>query len=558
MKTKNYLFSYALILIFLTAHVSIAQNVIWAKQYGDTFSDRGSSIFLNKSGELFTMGVFSETLSLGTTTLVSAGGSDFCIAKNDPLNGSVIWAQRYGGAADEFLGDIVADESGHFYAIGSFVNGDMVLPSYTLTNAGSVDICVFKIHAASNNVVWAKGFGGAGYDQGFSIFLDQAGDVFICGSFSATATFDSFTLTPAGKWDVFAARLDPGNGNVQWIQPVGGPNDEIGTSICDGRDGTIYITGGFRDDLAIGSSSLTSAGPGNDVYLARLSKQNGSPLWAKRYGGPNHEEGFHAYVSKSGELFSTGQFHINSMFDTYTLAPSTAFSPGYLMKIDSSNGAVIWVRDIGKSGFVAEYPDGDLSIAAGFHQTVPFGSATLTAVGSATSNNQDIAIVKISPVNGNIVSVNQLGGGAEEAPSAHFVDSIGQLYITGSFRGATSYGTFSFTSAPGDATPSDIFVMKLSGPTATITNIENVIKADEIQLFPNPVTNDLNVAVQAGSGPAQLIMFNYLGQVVRTQRLEFPQTTMDVSGLNPGMYTVIVSWLSRTSAPLRIIRAAVH
>jgi hypothetical protein len=101
------------------------------------------------------------------------------------------------------------------------------------------------VQAASSLVFgWAKKMGGASYDRGQSLVVDQNGNVYSTGNFSTTVDFDpgagTYNLTSAGHADTFIGKLDA-NGNFVWAKRIGGTEDDFGTGIAVDDSTNIYI-----------------------------------------------------------------------------------------------------------------------------------------------------------------------------------------------------------------------------------------------------------------------------------------------------------------------------
>ena len=78
----------------------------------------------------------------------------------------------------------------------------------------------------SGALVWAKRAGGTSSDGGRGIATDGAGNSYVSGRFSGTATFglgeaNQTTLTSAGGPDIFVAKYDP-SGALIWAKRAGG------------------------------------------------------------------------------------------------------------------------------------------------------------------------------------------------------------------------------------------------------------------------------------------------------------------------------------------------
>ncbi|MBA3662992.1 MAG: SBBP repeat-containing protein [Bacteroidetes bacterium] len=69
------------------------------------------------------------------------------------------------------------------------------------------------------NLLWAKGFGGSGYDESRGIATDASGNVYTIGHFIDTVDFDPgvpvYTVASVGNFDIFLSKV---NSSVMSIQ----------------------------------------------------------------------------------------------------------------------------------------------------------------------------------------------------------------------------------------------------------------------------------------------------------------------------------------------------
>jgi len=150
--------------------------------------------------------------SSGTANLTSAGSWDIFVQKLD-ASGNFLWAKSIGGSSDDRGNSITIDASGNVYSTGGFTGTadfDPGSSTYNLTSAGSKDIFVQKMDSAGD-FVWARSMGGSLFETGSTITVDASGNLYTTGYFEGTADFDpssgTANLTSAGSVDIFVQKM---------------------------------------------------------------------------------------------------------------------------------------------------------------------------------------------------------------------------------------------------------------------------------------------------------------------------------------------------------------
>jgi len=174
----------------------------------------------------------------------------------------------------------VVDDLGNVFQTGSFTGTKDFDPgpeTNELTATGASDVFITKSNAAGE-LLWAKQLGGDNADEGWSIALDNADNIFITGSFIGKADFDPGSSTyriasVEDSKDIFVTKLDE-EGNFIWVKQFGSEGPDGGMGITtDGYD-NIYLTGYFSGtvDFDPGTSNydITSKG-GEDIFITRLN-----------------------------------------------------------------------------------------------------------------------------------------------------------------------------------------------------------------------------------------------------------------------------------------------
>jgi RHS repeat-associated protein len=252
-------------------------NVLWAKRAGNNYSDGGSSVSTDASGNVFVSGVFtSSTIAIGTITLTNSdngGWRDQFLAKYDP-SGNVLWAKNPIAPFHDSAWAVSVDPSGNAYVTGSYNNTTIVFGSYTVSMApGSFNNMFIAKYDPSGNVLWAKGATG-GYNGGYSVSSYSNG-AYVSGFMYAggNISFGTGTHTaPPGSTDpCFIVHYDA-TGNVGCVAILASGGDD-NNSIAVDQSGNAYLAGDYvPTTFVVGSTTLTSvASGGEDVFVAKFN-----------------------------------------------------------------------------------------------------------------------------------------------------------------------------------------------------------------------------------------------------------------------------------------------
>lgn len=135
-------------------------SLLWEKVWGGSGLDYGSAVAADPSGSVYVAGY--------TYSLVGGGGSQLVVLKID-TSGNLLW-QRAWGRGSEYGRSITVDSAGDVYVSGV---------TYAL-GAGLGDVALLKLDAAGD-LIDQRVWGGVGYDDGWAVVSNAAGDAFITG-----------------------------------------------------------------------------------------------------------------------------------------------------------------------------------------------------------------------------------------------------------------------------------------------------------------------------------------------------------------------------------------
>src|SRR6185436_15718430 len=368
----------------------VAGNVVWAYGGGGAGVDYGYGISTDINRNVYVAGIFTSTITFGSTTLTTAGASDIFIAKFDS-SGNVLWAEQAGGTNFDYCYKITADANGNTYISGHFSSDTISFGNITLINSTFDNMFLAK-YDSSGNAIWARSDGS---DSFAGIRADNAGNIYLSGSFyNSTITFGSTVLTNAdasgNTADLFIVKYDTA-GNVIWAKEAGGTDDEGASSIDLDGNSNICITGYFTSsNLAFGSTILNCGSAYGDIFIAKYDSA-GNPLWANQAGGTYNQQGTGIGTDGNNNVYVTGKFQsATCSFGSITL--TNAGGAGgeedvFVAKYDAA-GNILWAMGAGGvlqdvSWDICTNAIGNAFITGYFWSTsISFGGTTLSNAGT--------------------------------------------------------------------------------------------------------------------------------------------------------------------------------
>lgn len=332
--------------------------------------DTGTSIAVDDSGVYTTgifQGDGDFDPGFDPYILNSAGGIDIYISKLD-LDGNFMWAKRMGGSSGDHGQSIALDDSGNIYTTGMFAETVDFNPGdgfFNLTSKGDFDIFVQKLDSAGD-FQWTAAVGGSATDEGLGIAVDLAGNVYTTGIFTGTVDFNPgggpFNLISAGLLDIFVSKLNE-DGEFVWAKAMGGTEDDFGKSIAVDVSGNAYTTGYFRSTADFNPGAQTfnlNAAAGRDIFVSKLSA-SGDFVWAKGIGAGGTDEGNSIAVDGQGNVYTTGRFDDTVDFDpgpgTVNLT-SISYSAAFVIKLatDTPGAGLVSISGLVSQADMMETP----------------------------------------------------------------------------------------------------------------------------------------------------------------------------------------------------------
>lgn len=285
---------------FVLAKLDANGRLIWVTSAGGEKIDRGYAVAVDAKGNSYVTGHFqSESISFGSTVLTNRGDYDVFVAKFDQ-NGRAIWVKSAGGKAYDFGHGLAVDPRGGIVVSG-MIRGEGDFGG-AKTEQKSVGPFVAK-YSFNGELQWREQMTGQGSGSGHELCVDGKGNVYLGGFFAGTGALGRHMIKTKGR-DLFAAKLNR-DCEWDWIMQGGGASDGLVSGMAADKQGNCYLAGMFKATARLGKQTLSSAGD-HDFYLSKLGPR-GKVIWAVHAGGPSIDYGLGLALDPSGNALLTGE-----------------------------------------------------------------------------------------------------------------------------------------------------------------------------------------------------------------------------------------------------------
>ncbi len=283
---------------------------------------------------------------------------------------------------------------------------------------------------------WARGGGGAGYDNATKVATDASGNVFVVGYFSSDAmSFDTITLnnSGSGSTDFYVTKYDAA-GNVLWAKSAGGTGNDFAGAVTSDNAGNVYVAGYFESSvLAIDTFLLTNAGIGN-IFLLKLDPA-GNVVWLKQGLGGNEDIPNALHTMQSGNILMAGYMQSGPLqFDAVVLNNVTGSGQAFFAEFAPDGTAVLARVSEGDGSnnarSITSDALGNIFVAGWFDGTyVKFDTTSLTNGGPEKEN---FFIVRYDP-SVNLVWAKTSTNNYDDLATGIATDDSGHIYVAGNY-----------------------------------------------------------------------------------------------------------------------------
>ncbi|MBH8570084.1 T9SS type A sorting domain-containing protein [Microvirga sp. STS02] len=524
----------------------------------------------NLGGDLYVAGSFSGIVTIGGTTMISAGGTDGFVAKWSPTTNAFVWAYRFGGSDLDQV-TAVALSGTRVYVAGTFISPTAAFGSTNLTNYGSAtsittDAFVARLTDAGSSatVDWAQQFGGSSQDVANTLAV-AGNSVFVGGQFaSATAQFGSVSQASSNAgvgYDGFVVKLTDGptSATVSWVQAITGSGSKYVNALAL-NGANVYATGSIGGPNATFGTTTVPNGGASNAFLAKLNDAGSSSTWqwALRANGSGSDQS-NALVVNGPVIYIAGTMSSTALvMGSHTIANAgpNGTTDAFVAAVQDAGSTAVWSW-ARQAGGTADDKGTGLALygTSGVYLAGSFASSTVTIGGTTLAAGSGGALVARLSDDGPSATVDwsQRGGSVTNTMASCLTMSGTRMYMTGSFQNTATFGSQTLNSS--SAGSSTNFLAHLVDPAAlTTTATTSALSSSDFALYPNPAhgTSTLTLPALPGTAAATLTLRDAMGRALRTLTVTLPTAglrhEMSLAGLPAGIYAVQVQAGQNTAA----------
>ncbi len=382
------------------------------------------------------------------------GGSGDGTVSSIRLSGgasNTTFSTYFGGNAGEQVRDAFVDAQGNIYITGHTASANIpaLLPAAATAgvhraacnacSSSAPDAFVAKL-APDGQVLRFTYLGGTGHDEGYNLFVDSAGSIYVGGRTSSV----DFPVTGAqiaqrnyagGAYDFHVTKFSADLSTIVWATFLGGSGEDTGRGrLAVDNSGNVYIGGETRSTNFLGAPGLNGV---SDAIVVKLNP-NGGLVYSVRVGGGNVSipEGAPGglVITAAGEAYACG-LTTASDFPVTTARGFSGSTEGFVIRL-SSAGQVLAATYLGGSGEdqcegLALDPSGNVIVLS--TTTSTNFPTTAGVVRTTLAGIRDFAVTRLSPDLASILASTYVGSSGEETGDTlrAILDANGNIVFAG-------------------------------------------------------------------------------------------------------------------------------
>jgi hypothetical protein len=400
----------------------------------------------------------------------------------------------------------------------------------TQASRGGTDYWILKLDS-TGNIQWDKTFGGSGDEDLHSIIQTSDGGYLIGGDSRSPISGDK-TENKYGINDYWIVKTDA-SGIKLWDKVYGGLDYErYMTSLETADHGFLHAgqsssgVGGTKTDVSMG---------GIDYWLVKTDSV-GTPQWDNAYGG-NGDDNLNAMELTRTDGIICGGWSTTGVNGDKT-QPSNGQYDLWILKL-TANGLIVWDKDFGGTGIEDEFTNIFVRNDGGFL----LGATSYSdSGGDKSDDNLGVEQPWILRIDSNGIKIwdktvytnghLELGYVKEISDAECYIVVSGENSLAGGDKTEDAWGGFS----------SDYWIVKFCKNGITADVDETDFNANDILVYPNPFSDEINISVSpyAHASSLLLTLYDIAGKKIKTEAFQ-NKLTLNTFSLAGGMYIMEIT-----------------
>ena len=226
-----------------------------------------NDMFIDSTNCIYTSFSFEKNINFNNRKIVSNGKSDALLLVMDK-EFNMIFKKQLGGIYNDFGMSVKLDNDNNIVFIGSHSGEMMINETIKMKTVGGVDVFICK-YDINGKLLWADNFGGKANDFISSAAINSYNDIYLFGNFRGEINKINNIVNSKGfSHDIFLAKYST-DGQFKFIETLGDTNTDIGRKIIIDAENNILLTGNFNETMKVFEKSTDQTNK-LDFFLTKL------------------------------------------------------------------------------------------------------------------------------------------------------------------------------------------------------------------------------------------------------------------------------------------------
>jgi len=257
-------------------------DTLGAYQYSlnpDCMSCASSDIMINDNNELIVTGKYYNGFNFAGQNYDSPLGTNLFLLSYDLSNQNENWFQ-YSTGSNTISSKVRLDSNNDIIVVGSYGQGVTIGATVMFDNGTEHNTFIAKYNS-SGAFLWAEGIIGLSQVHGLGLAIGENDDIFISGELEMSISLpDGNTLNTQGLMDGFVYKMNS-SGDYQWAKQIGGIDDDPAIDIVIDLNGNPIVLLNSGRNTTFETITMDPNGF-NEPLIVKLNKFDGSHIWHKR------------------------------------------------------------------------------------------------------------------------------------------------------------------------------------------------------------------------------------------------------------------------------------